>query len=270
MSIWEDLHWADPSTLELLGFIVEQAAISRLCLVLTFRPEFRPPWPLRSHFTQISLNRLGRRQVEEMAATVAGDHTLSPEVLQQVVVKTDGVPLFVEELTKSVVESVGSAGAQHAAPLPLAIPTTLHDALMARLDRLTTAKDVAQLAATLGREFSFVLLRAVSPLDEEMLQRELTRLVDAELLYQRGLPPHTLYTFKHALIQDVAYQTLLKSTRQHYHQQIALVLENKLPQTKEIQPELLAYHYTEAGLIEQAIPYWQQAGQRAVEHSAYL
>src|SRR5262249_159022 len=152
------------------------------------------------------------------------------------------------ELTKSVIESVGPLEVQHAAPLQQ-IPATLHDSLMARLDRLTTAKDVAQLAATLGREVSFEVLRAVSPLNEEPLQTELTRLIDAELLYQRGLSPHTVYTFKHALIQDTAYQSLLKSTRQHYHQQIADTLEARFPVIKEAQPELLAHHYTEAGLI---------------------
>ncbi|MBI3757209.1 MAG: AAA family ATPase [Deltaproteobacteria bacterium] len=264
LSMWEDLHWADPSTLELLGMIIDQTPTSRLCMVLTFRPEFRPPWPLRSHLTHISLNRLGRRQVEEMAANVAGNNVLPLEVVQQIVEKTDGVPLFVEELTKNIIESVG---ARHASPLHT-IPATLQDSLMARLDRLTTAKGIAQLAATLGREFSFELLRAVSPLDEDTLHRELARLVDAELLYRRGLPPHTLYTFKHALIQDTAYQSLLKSTRQQYHQQIAQTLEDRFPEIKEAQPELLAHHYTEAGLIEQAIPYWQQAGERAVQRSA--
>src|SRR5262249_16370312 len=161
-------------------------------------------------------------------------------------------------------------GARCTVPLPLGIPATLHDALMARLDRLGPAKELAQLGATLGREFSYELLHAVSPLDEVVLQQELRQLVEAELLYQRGLPSRVTYLFKHALIQDAAYQSLLKSTRQQYHSQIAQVFEKHFPETKETQPEQLAHHYTEAGLIGQAIPYWQRAGQRAVQRSAYI
>jgi predicted ATPase len=206
-----------------------------------------------------------------MVEKVTGGKTLPPEVLQQIVTKTDGVPLFVEELTKMVMESGLYVGAQHAAPLPpLGIPTTLQDALMARLDRLATVKEVAQLGATLGREFSYELLRVVSPVPEASLQQALAKLVEAEVLYQRGLPPQARYLFKHALIQDAAYQSLLKSTRQKHHKQIAQVLEKQFPETKETQPELLAYHYTEAGLSTQAISYWQQAGQRAIERSALL
>ena len=182
--------------------------------------------------------------------------------------KTDGIPLFVEELTKSVLEAVGTHGRMSLQAL--AIPTTLQDSLMARLDRLGDAKAVAQLGATLGREFSYEILHAVWPYEKEELQQELHRLVGAELVYQYGLPPHTRYTFKHALIQDTAYQSLLKSTRQQYHRQIAQVLEEKFPQVKESQPELLAHHYTEAGLIEPAIFYWQQAGQGAAQHSANI
>src|SRR5713101_6548269 len=188
--VMEDLHWADPSTLELLGLLIDQVPAARILVLLTFRPDFRPPWALRSHLTQLTLNRLGRRQVEAMIESIVRGKALSAEVLQQVVTKTDGVPLFVEELTKMVVESVG---AYSRAPLPLAIPTTLHDSLMARLDRLGTAKEVAQLGATLGREFSYELLRAVSPLEETHLQNSLTALVQAELLYERGLPPQTIY-----------------------------------------------------------------------------
>jgi len=196
-------------------------------------------------------------------------------VVQQIVAKTDGVPLFVEELTKTVIESIasiasiGSVGSPDPSSLPaIAIPATLHDSLMARLDRLGRVKEVAQLGATIGREFSYELLHAVSPVDEDTLQRGLKQLVEAELVYQRGLLPQAQYLFKHALIQDTAYQSLLKSRRQQLHQQIARVLEERFPDTKERQPELLAHHYTEAGLIEQAIPYWQQAGQRAVQRSA--
>jgi predicted ATPase len=195
--------------------------------------------------------------------------------VEQVVAKTDGVPLFVEELTKMVLESSLLQEQEHryalTGPLPpLAIPTTLHDSLMARLDRLATAKSLAQLGATLGREFSYELLHAVSPWDEETLWRGLSQLVETEFLYQRGLPPQATYLFKHALIQDAAYQSLLRSTRQQHHQRIAQVLEARFPEICETQPELLAHHYTEAGLSAQAIPYWQRAGQRASERSAHV
>jgi predicted ATPase len=209
-----------------------------------------------------------------MIAKLVGGKTLPEEVVQQIAAKTDGVPLFVEELTKMVLESglltETEDRYQLNGPLPpLAIPSTLQDSLMARLDRLATTKELAQLGATLGREFSYDLLHAVSPLTEPTLQQGLQQLVEAELLYQRGTPPQSHYLFKHALIQDTAYQSLLKSRRQQLHQQIAQVLEVQFPQTKETQPELLAYHYTEAGLISHAIPYWQQTGQHAVERSAY-
>jgi class 3 adenylate cyclase/predicted ATPase len=263
---WEDLHWADPSTVELLHLLIAQIPTTRMLTVLTFRPEFTPPWGAHSYLSQLMLSRLGRTQVGEMVDKVTGGKTLPQEVLQQIIAKTDGVPLFVEELTKSVVESVGAHGR---APLQsLAIPATLHDSLMARLDRLNTAKEIAQLGATVGREFSYELLRALSPLNKEALQQGLKQLVDAELLYQRGLPPQAIYVFKHALVQDTAYQSLLKSRRQQLHQQIAQVLEERFTETKETQPELLAHHYTEADLKEQAISYWQQAGQRATQRSA--
>ena len=271
VSVWEDLHWVDPSSLEFLSLLIEQIPTTKLLLVLTFRPEFTPPWKPRSHISQLVLNRLGRKQVEAMIEKVATDKALSAEVIEQIRIKTDGVPLFVEELTKSVVESVGATGVgvHGRAPLQLAIPATLQEALLARLDRLSTARQVAQLGATLGREFSHELLQAVSPLSEADLHAALAKLVEAEILYQRGIGQRTRYFFKHALIQDTAYQSLLKSTRQQYHQQIARMLEERFPDTKETQPELLAHHYTEAGLIEQAILYWQQAGERATQRSAY-
>jgi TOMM system kinase/cyclase fusion protein len=265
--IVEDPHWADPSTLEFLGLLVDQVPTARILSVLAFRPEFTPPWTPRSHVTQLTLTRLPRKQVEVMVEKVARGKVLPPEMVQQIAAKTDGVPLFVEELTKAVLESGLQVGAHSRAP-SFSIPTTLHDSLMARLDRLGPAKEVAQLGATLGREFSYELLQAVSPVDEATLQQALARLVAAEVLYQRGLAPQVHYLFKHALIQDAAYQSLLKSTRQQYHQQIARVLEEHFPETKETQPELLAHHYTEAGLIARAIPYWQQAGQRAIARSA--
>ncbi len=266
-SAWEDLHWADPSTLELLSLFLEQVPTARMLALLTFRPEFTPPWGSRAYLSQLTLSRLDRTQVGQMVEHVAGGKGLSAEMVQQVIAKTDGVPLFVEELTKSVVESVGAHG--RASLPPLAIPTTLQDALMARLDRLSTVREVAQIGATIGREFSYDLIRAVSSLNEVSLQQALARLVEAELLYQRGLLPQVRYVFKHALVQDTAYQSLLKSRRQQMHEQIARVLEEQFLDTVATQPELMAHHYTEAGLSEQAIPYWQRAGERAVQLPAY-
>jgi class 3 adenylate cyclase/predicted ATPase len=271
--IVEDLHWIDPSTLEWLSLLVDQGPTARILTLLACRPEFRPPWGFRAHLTPVTLHRLPPPQVAQMIGQVAGGKTLPPEVVQQIVTKTDGVPLFVEELTKMVLESGLLQEREDrydlTGPLPsLAIPTTLQDSLMARLDRLTTVKAVAQLGATIGRTFSSALLRAVAPLDEATVQHGLRQLVEAELVYQRGVGPQATYLFKHALIQDVAYQSLLRSTRQQYHQRIAQVLEVQFPETVTTQPELLAHHYTEAGLMAQAIPYWQQAGQRALERSA--
>ncbi len=273
--VMEDLHWVDPTTLEFLTLLVDQGPTARILALWTFRPDFSPPWTGRSHLTQVTLPRLPRQQATEMTNRVAHGKALPAEVVAQVVAKTDGVPLFVEELTKMVLESgllqEREDRYELTGPLPpLAIPTTLHDSLMARLDRLATVKSLAQLGATLGREFSYELLQAVSPWDEGTLQRGLHQLVEAELLYQRGLPPQATYLFKHALIQDAAYQSLLRSTRQQYHQRIAQVLEARFPDLCETQPELLAHHYTEAGFMAQAIPYWQRAGQRAVERSANL
>jgi predicted ATPase len=233
------------------------------------------PWGFRAHLTPLTLTRLPRPQVAQLIGRVAGGKALPPEVVGQIVTKTDGVPLFVEELTKMVLESgllrQGEERYELTGPLPpLAIPATLHDSLMARLDRLGTVKDVAQLGATIGRTFAYELLQAVSPLDEVTLQHGLRQLVEAELVYQRGVPPQATYTFKHALIQDAAYQSLLRSTRQQYHQRIAQVLVRQFPETVETHPELLAQHYTEAGLGAQAVPYWQRAGQRASERSAYV
>ena len=273
-AVWEDLHWADSSTLEVLGLLLDQLPTARILAVLTYRPEFSPPWPVRSHMTQFTLGRLGQAQMEAMVTTVTGGKLLPPALMAEVVSKTDGIPLFVEEFTKMVVESdwLQETDGHYAlaGPLPaLSIPSTLQDSLMARLDRQVTAKAVAQLGATVGREFSYALIAAISPLDEATLSEGLRQLVESELIYQRGLPPDTHYQFKHALIQDTAYQSLLKRTRQQYHHQIAQVLEQQFTEVAETQPELLAQHYTEAGLTAQALGYWQQAGQRASEHSAY-
>jgi predicted ATPase len=268
VSVWEDLHWADPSSLEFLSLLIEQIATTKLLLVLTFRPEFTPPWKPRSHISQLVLNRLGRKQVEAIIDKIAATRDLSAEVIEQIRVKTDGVPLFVEELTKSVIESAG--GLRIRTGGTLAIPATLQEALLARLDRLSTARQVAQLGAALGREFSQELLQAVSPLSEADLQAALEKLVEVEILYRRGMGEQARYFFKHALIQDTAYQLLLKSARQQYHRQIARVLAERFPHTQETEPELLAHHYTEANLIERAIPYWQKAGEMASERSASI
>src|SRR5262249_39494307 len=273
--VMEDLHWVDPTTLEFLHLLVDQGPTARILALWTFRPDFSPPWVGRSHLTQMTLHRLPQQQAAEMADRVAHSKALPPEVVEQVVAKTDGVPLFVEELTKMVLESgllqEREERYELTGPLPpLAIPSTLHDSLMARLDRLAAVKGLVQLGATLGREFSYELLHAVSPWDERTLRQGLHQLVEAEFLYQQGLPPQATYLFKHALIQDAAYQSLLRSTRQQYHQRIAQVLETRFPETGETQSELLAHHYTEAGLGAQAIPYWQQAGERALQRSANL
>ena len=275
LAVYEDLHWADPSTLELLGALLEQAPTVPMLTVLTFRPVFVPPWPSRSHLTPITLNRLERPQVEALITHLAGGKALPAEVVAHIVAKTDGVPLFVEELTKMLLESdLLQEDTQHyvlTGPLTaVTIPATLQDSLMARLDRLGAARDVAQLGAVVGREFAYDVLQALAPLDEATLQARLAQLVEAELLYQRGRPPRARYVFKHALIQDAAYASLLKSTRQQVHQQIAQVFEAQFPALVETQPELVAQHYTAAGCAEQAVVYWQRAGQQASDRSAHL
>jgi predicted ATPase len=253
----------------------EQQKQQTLQALLTIRPDFSPPWTGRAHLTQITVNRLPRRQVAEVIRQVAHGIALPPEVVAQIVAKTDGVPLFVEELTKMVLESglLQEREDRYAltGPLPpLAIPATLHDSLMARLDRLATVKALAQLGATLGREFAYALLQAVAPWDEGTLQRGLHQLVEAEFLYQQGMPPQATYRFKHALIQDAAYQSLLKSTRHQSHQRIAAVLEGRFPEIAATQPELLAHHHTAAGCTEQAVVYWQRAGEHASDRGAPL
>jgi class 3 adenylate cyclase len=273
--IVEDLHWVDPSTVAFLSLVVDHAPTARLYGLYTFRPEFTPPWAGHAHLTSLALSRLSPSQVERMIEQVAGGKALPAEVRRHIVAKTDGVPLFVEELVKTLLASdLVQAEADHyvvRGPLPpLAIPATLQDALMARLDRLAPVKALAQLGAVLGREFTYTLLRTVAPGDEVTVQQGLAQLVDAELLSQRGLPPQATYVFKHALIREAAYQSLLKSTRQQVHQRVAQVLAAQFPEIVATQPELLAQHYTEAGLTAEAIPYWQRAGQHASDRSAYL
>jgi len=271
--VWEDLHWADPSTLENLGLLLDQSRTSAILNLLTFRPEFVPPWPSRSHMTPLTLNRLERPQVEALITHLAGGKALPTEVVAYIIARTDGVPLFVEELTKMLLESdfLHQEAERYTLTGPLsavAIPTTLQDSLMARLDRLPMIREVAQLGAVLEREFAYEMLRTLAGGEESLLQDRLAQLVDTELLYQRGRPPRARYIFKHALVQDAAYASLLKSTRQQYHQQVAQMLEARFPDTVETEPEIVAHHYTEAGCYAQAVGYWQQAGQRAMQRSA--
>jgi TOMM system kinase/cyclase fusion protein len=273
--IVEDLHWTDPTTLELLNLVLDQTPTASMLVLLTCRPYFQPAWHHRSYITEITVNRLAYAQVEQIVAGMTDGKTFPAAVLQQILTKTDGVPLFVEEMTKAILESGSFKAVDGHYELTgslstFAIPATLQDSLMARLDRLMTGKVIAQLGTTIGRQFSYALLQAVAQLNERTLHEELHRLVEAELLYQRGVPPQSTYVFKHALIQDAAYESLLKSTRQHYHQRIAQVLEAQFPETTETQPELLAHHYTAAGLIAQAIAYWHHAGQSAVQRSAHV
>ena len=273
MLIVEDLHWIDPSTLEYLTMLVDEIADAPILAVFSCRPDFSSPWIDHPNVTTIEVNRLPTGAAVELTHQVAQGKSLPSQVLDEVVGKTDGVPLFIEELTKMLLESgMLEERADHYAltgPLPpLAIPNTLQDSLMARLDRLAPVKSLAQLGATLGREFSYALLHAVSPWDDAALQQGLDQLVASEFLYEDGAPPQATYRFKHALIQDAAYQSLLKSTRQQHHQRIATTLESEFPETIQTQPELLAHHYTEAGLAAHAIPYWQTAARRALERAA--
>ena len=271
---WEDLHWADPSTLEMLGLVLEQTPTVPMLHVLTSRPEFTPPWPTRAHLTPLTLTRLERPQVEALITHLAGGKALPAEVVQHIVAKTDGVPLYVEELTKMLLQSalLREDADQYVLTGPLgsmAIPDTLQDALMARLDQLPTAKEVAQVGAVLGREFAYEMLQAISAQDEATVQAGLAQLVGAELLYQRGRPPRATYTFKHALIQDAAYASLLKSTRQRLHQQMVQLCEARCPEVVATQPEVVARHCTAAGQDAAALGYWQRAGQRALQGSAH-
>src|ERR1700720_3193834 len=272
---WEDLHWADPTTLETLGMLIEQAPTAAMLVVATYRPELTPPWPQRSHMTPITLNRLERPEVETMVGHLASGRSLPGEVVDHIVAKADGVPLYVEELTKAilgsgVIEARCDIYVLTGALAQLHIPETLQDSLMARLDRAPRLREVAQLGSVLGREFAYDMISALAGIEEEMLQSGLGQLVVDELLYQRGRPPRSRYLFKNALIQDAAYQSLLKRTRQQYHQQVAKLLEDRFPELASTQPELVAHHYTEANCPAQAITYWLRAGVAAASKSANL
>ena len=274
--IFEDVHWSDPTSLEVLDLMMHQAQDARVLVVVTHRPEFNAPWPGRTHTTALTLNRLSRAQSATLVERVTLGKALPDEVLAQIVMKADGIPLFVEELTKTVVEAgfLEERADQYALveALPsLAIPATLRDSLMARLDRLApVVKDMAQVGAAIGREFSYDLLSAVISRPDRKLQEALSRLVNAELLFCRGQPPEARYRFKHALVQDAAYASLLRRQRHHLHTRIATVIEGQFPAIAEMEPEVLAHHYTAAGLGEKAIAYWKQAGENAIQRSAHV
>ena len=271
--VFEDAHWIDPTSRELLDLTVERVRSLPVLLIVTFRPEFQPPWTGQPQVTMLALNRLDRRDRTALVEQIAGGKALPDEVVAQIVERTDGVPLFVEELTKSVLESgllreEADRYVLDGALPPFAIPTSLHDSLMARLDRLASVRLVAQIGAAIGREFSYALLRAVSRLPEDELQAALARLVASELVFQRGTPPDAVYSFKHALVQDAAHGSLLRSTRQQLHAQIAEALETHSPELMDSQPELFAQHYAEAGLVEKSVAYWGKAGRRSAARSA--
>jgi tetratricopeptide (TPR) repeat protein len=271
--VFEDANWIDPTSRELLDLIIEHLRTLPVLLLVTFRSDFQPPWTGLPQVTMLALNRLDLRDRTTLVAQISGGKALPDEVVDQIADRTDGVPLFVEELTKTVLES-GLLRAEtdryvldRALP-PLAIPTSLHDSLMARLDRLDSVKRIAQIGAAIGREFSYTLLRLVSGLDEDDLQAALGRLVPSELVFQRGTPPDAVYSFKHALIQDAAHGSLLRGARQQLHARIAEALEAHSSETVDSQPELLARHYAEAGLAEKSVAYWAKAGSNSTARSA--
>ena len=274
LMIFEDVQWIDPTSLEALGRAVDQIRSVRLLLIMTFRPEFDPPWIGSPHVTALTINRLGRRDIEAMISRVVGDKLLPPSIQQDIIERTDGIPLFVEEMTKAVLEAESEGAAEHvvtAVPSPaLAVPSSLHASLMARLDRLGPAKELAQIGAAIGREFSHALLAAVVRKPEGELESALDRLIAAGLLFRQGIPPHATYLFKHALVQDAAYGTLLREPRRALHARIAETLESHFAETADSQPELLARHCTEAGLIEKAAGWWGKAGQRSLARSALV
>ena len=271
LMIVEDVHWSDPTSLEAFGRAVDRIASHRVLLIVTFRPEFESPWIGRPHVTFLSINRLAQRDIDVMIDGVIGNKSLPASIRKDIIERTDGIPLFVEEMTKAVLEagSEGAGAIAAAVPSPaLAVPASLHASLMARLDRLGAAKEVAQIGAAIGREFSHALLAAVARKPEAELGSALGRLLAAGLLFSQGVPPHATYLFKHALVQDAAYGTLLRETRRMMHARIADALQQHSPEIAESQPELLGRHFSEAGLMPQAIRYLQMAGERAVKRSA--
>jgi class 3 adenylate cyclase/tetratricopeptide (TPR) repeat protein len=274
LALLEDAHWIDPTSLDVFGRLVDRLPELRALLVITFRPEFTAPWVGRAHVSLLSLNRLGRRQAVAMVDRLTAGKALPTEVLDQIVAKTDGVPLFVEELTKTVLESAllreeNGAYVLASALTPLAIPSTLQDSLMARLDRLAPVKEIAQIGAAIGREFSHRLLEAVSPIQGAALQDALGQLMAAELIHGRGAPPEVSYVFKHALVQDTAYSSLLRSRSQGIHADIARALTERFADQIDAAPAIVAHHYTEASLAEPAVRYWIKAAELALARSTY-
>jgi class 3 adenylate cyclase/predicted ATPase len=271
--VFEDVHWIDPTSRELLDLTIERVRSMPVLLIVTFRPEFQPPWTGQPQVTMLVLNRLDRRDRTALVAQIAGGKALPVEVAEQIADRTDGVPLFIEELTKSVLESgllreETDRWVLDGALPPFAIPTSLHDSLLARLDRWASVRMVAQIGAAIGRQFPYRLLRAVSNVPEDELQHSLARLVASELVSQRGTPPDAIYSFKHALVQDAAHGSLLRSARQQLHAKIAEALEAQSPELMDTQPELFAQHYAEAGLVEKSVACWSKAGHSSAARSA--
>ena len=272
--IFEDAQWSDPTSVEALGRAADRTRSLGMLLIVSYRPEIEPPWIGRPHVTAVTINRLGEREIAAMIDSVIGNRLLPSNVRQDIIERTDGIPLFIEEMTKAVLEAQGEGMAERvvaAIPSPsVAVPATLQASLMARLDRLGSAKEVAQIGAAIGREFSHALLAAVVQKPEAELGAALDRLIAAGLLFRQGVPPHATYLFKHALVQDAAYGTLLREARRALHARIAETLEGQFADIAESQPELLARHCTEAGLIEKAADLWGKAGQRSLERSALV
>src|SRR5215468_11039457 len=273
LMVSEDVHWKDPTSLELLDLTVDRVASLSVLLIITYRPEFIPAWTGRSHVTLLSLNRLPLRHRTQMITHVTGGKVLPKEIANQIIDRTDGIPLFIEELTKAVVESgvltEAGDGYRVVGPVaPLAIPTTLQASLLARLDRLAPTRELAQTAAALGRTFSHELISTVATMSKPQIDDALAQLANAELIFQRGTPPDAEYTFKHALVQDAAYGTLLRSRRQQLHARIVATLEAQFPEIVTAQPQLMAQHCAEAGLNEKGVGYWLKAGHQAIARSA--
>jgi class 3 adenylate cyclase/predicted ATPase len=272
--VFEDVHWADPTSLELIGRLVSNIASHRVLLLISFRPEFEAPWIEQAHVTVLALNRLAPRDVDVMIDQIIGDNPLPSTVRQDIIERTDGIPLFVEEMTKAVLETSSEDEARRAVALvpspAMAVPASLHASLMARLDRLGAAKELAQIGAAIGREFSHELLAAVACRPEAKLEMQLDRLIRAGLLFRQGVPPHATYLFKHALVQDAAYGLLLRKPRRHLHARIAEAFESKFNEIADNQPEVLARHCAEAGNVEKAAVLWGKAGQRSAQRSALV
>ena len=271
--LFEDAHWADPTTLEVLDLLIDRVKTVPLLVVLTHRPEFQSRWSEQGHVGALNLSKLTRTQSAAMVSALAGGKALPAALLEQILTRTDGVPLFVEELTKSILESgeLKEAGDHYeygGSARAVTIPATLRDSLMARLDRFMPVKEIAQIGAAIGREFSYELIAAVAPMPQAQLDDALAQLSASGLAFRRGTPPDAIYTFKHALVQDAAYDLLLKSRRQELHAKIARVIEQRFPNIKTTEPEVLAHHLTAAGLAEAAIPLWQAAGELALKRMA--